>query len=262
MALDIKLNVFEGPLDLLLHLIDKNKIDIYDIPIVEITDQYMDYLHSMEQEDLGIMSEFLVMAATLLDIKCRMLLPKEVNEEGEEEDPREELVKKLLEYKTYKYMSYELRDRMEEAGNVYYRKPALPPEVLAYQEPVDVSDLLRDVTLEQLNRLFQQVLRRQEDKRDPIRSQFGRIEKEEVSLSDKMVWMKEYAAQHSRFRFTELLKKHTSRTQLVVTFLSVLELMKMGNISVDQETLFGEIEIQVIKDPAEWADFDETGMEE
>ena len=96
MALSVKLNVFEGPLDLLLHLIDKNKIDIYDIPIVEITDQYMEYLHSMEKEDLGIMSEFLVMAATLLDIKCKMLLPKEINEEGEEEDPRAELVQKLL----------------------------------------------------------------------------------------------------------------------------------------------------------------------
>ena len=106
MALSVKLNVFEGPLDLLLHLIDKNKIDIYDIPIVEITDQYMEYLHSMEKEDLGIMSEFLVMAATLLDIKCKMLLPKEVNEEGEEEDPRAELVQKLLEYKMYKYMNY------------------------------------------------------------------------------------------------------------------------------------------------------------
>ena len=91
MAIPVKINVFEGPLDLLLHLIEKNKIDIYDIPIVEITDQYMEYLHSMEQEDLGTMSEFMVMAATLLDIKCKMLLPKEVNEEGEEEDPREEL---------------------------------------------------------------------------------------------------------------------------------------------------------------------------
>ena len=80
MAIPVKLNVFEGPLDLLLHLIDKNKIDIYDIPIVEITDQYMEYIHAMEKEDLGVMSEFMVMAATLLDIKCRMLLPKEINE--------------------------------------------------------------------------------------------------------------------------------------------------------------------------------------
>ena len=108
MAIPVKLPVFEGPLDLLLHLIDKNKIDIYDIPIVEITDQYLEYIHQMEREDLDIMSEFMVMAATLLDIKCRMLLPKEVNEEGEEEDPRAELVQQLLEYKMYKYMSSSL----------------------------------------------------------------------------------------------------------------------------------------------------------
>ena len=110
MAIPVKINVFEGPLDLLLHLIEKNKIDIYDIPIVEITDQYMEYLHSMEKEDLGTMSEFMVMAATLLDIKCKMLLPKETNDEGEDEDPREELVQQLLEYKMYKYLSYELKD--------------------------------------------------------------------------------------------------------------------------------------------------------
>ena len=95
MGIPVKLQVFEGPLDLLLHLIDKNKIDIYDIPIVEITSQYMDYIKAMESEDLNVMSEFLVMAATLLDIKCRMLLPKEVEEE-EEEDPRQELVEQLL----------------------------------------------------------------------------------------------------------------------------------------------------------------------
>ena len=120
MAIPVKINVFEGPLDLLLHLIEKNKIDIYDIPIVEITDQYMEYLHSMEKEDLGTMSEFMVMAATLLDIKCKMLLPKETNDEGEEEDPREELVQKLLEYKMYKYMSYELKDYMDNASQIQF----------------------------------------------------------------------------------------------------------------------------------------------
>ena len=98
MALEVKLEVFEGPLDLLLHLIEKNKVDIYDIPIVEITEQYLDYIRQMQTEDMNVMSEFLLMAATLLDIKCRMLLPREVNEEGEEEDPRAELVEKLLEY--------------------------------------------------------------------------------------------------------------------------------------------------------------------
>ena len=109
MAIPVKLEVFEGPLDLLLHLIEKNKIDIYDIPIVEITAQYLEYIKAMQTEDMNVMSEFLVMAATLLDIKCRMLLPKEVNEEGEEEDPRAELVQKLLEYKMYKYISFEFK---------------------------------------------------------------------------------------------------------------------------------------------------------
>ena len=184
MAIPVKINVFEGPLDLLLHLIEKNKIDIYDIPIVEITDQYMEYLHSMEQEDLGTMSEFMVMAATLLDIKCKMLLPKEVNEEGEEEDPREELVQKLLEYKMYKYMSYELKDYMDNAAGVFYKNPSIPDEVLKYREPVDPAELLAGLTLEKLNNIYQSILKKQESKIDPIRSKFGTIEKEEVSLSD------------------------------------------------------------------------------
>ena len=110
MGINVKLQVFEGPLDLLLHLIDKNKVNIYDIPIAMITEQYMEYVNQMDKEDLNVVSEFLVMAATLLDIKSKMLLPKEVNEEGVEEDPRAELVEKLLEYKLFKYMSYELND--------------------------------------------------------------------------------------------------------------------------------------------------------
>ena len=143
MAIPVKLEVFEGPLDLLLHLIDKNKVDIYDIPIVEITQQYMDYIRQMETEDMNVMSEFLVMAATLIDIKCRMLLPKEVNEDGEEEDPRAELVQKLLEYKMFKYMSYELRDRQVDAEKNFYRGQHLPKEVAAYRQPVDYGEIGR-----------------------------------------------------------------------------------------------------------------------
>lgn len=261
MAIPVKLNVFEGPLDLLLHLIDKNKIDIYDIPIVEITDQYMEYIHSMEKEDLGIMSEFMVMAATLLDIKCKMLLPKEVNEEGEEEDPRAELVQKLLEYKMYKYMSYELKDKMDAAANVYYREADIPKEVLKYKEPVDPAELLRGMTLEKLNAIFKSVIRRQEDKIDPIRSRFGTIEKEEVSLSEKMLELKEFAGKHKKFSFRALLEKQHSRIQVIVTFLSILELMKMGHIHVDQETLFGEIEIAVLTEPDTWRNLTEFAEE-
>ena len=121
-GIPVKLPVFEGPLDLLLHLIDTNKIDIYDIPIVEITGQYMDYIRNMETQDLNIMSEFLVMAATLLDIKARLLLPAEVDEEGEEIDPRAGLVEQLLEYKKYKYMAQELKDCQLTAEGVLYRE--------------------------------------------------------------------------------------------------------------------------------------------
>ena len=122
MGINVKLQVFEGPLDLLLHLIDKNKVNIYDIPIAMITEQYMEYVNQMDKEDLNVVSEFLVMAATLLDIKSKMLLPKEVNEEGIEEDPRAELVEKLLEYKLFKYMSYELKDRQIDAERAFYKR--------------------------------------------------------------------------------------------------------------------------------------------
>lgn len=252
MAIPVKINVFEGPLYLLLHLIEKNKIDIYDIPIVEITDQYMEYIHGMETEDLGTMSEFLVMAATLLDIKCKMLLPREVNEEGEEEDPREELVQKLLEYKMYKYMSYELKDKLDGAAGVFYKKATIPGEVLKYREPVDPQELLSSLTLEKLNQIYQSILKKQESKLDPIRSKFGTIEKEEVSLSDKMVEMRDYAASHRNFSFRSLLEGQTSRIQVIVTFLSILELMKMGYVCVEQEELFDDIQVQVKEDPLTW----------
>lgn len=241
MGIPVKLQVFEGPLDLLLHLIDKNKIDIYDIPIVEITNQYMEYIQAMEKEDLNIMSEFLVMAATLLDIKCKMLLPKEVNEEGEEEDPRQELVEQLLEYKMYKYMSYELRDRQMDGEQVLYKDPSIPNEVLEYVEPVDLDELLGGLTLAKLNRIFKEVMKKQVDKIDPVRSKFGKIEKEEVTLPDRLDFVSEYARTHSRFSFRSLLEQQTSRTQIVVTFLAVLQLMKEGVILIRQEHAFDDI---------------------
>lgn len=243
MGIPVKLQVFEGPLDLLLHLIDKNKIDIYDIPIVEITNQYMAYINAMEKEDLNVMSEFLVMAATLLDIKCKMLLPAEVNEEGEEEDPRQELVEQLLEYKMYKYMSYELRDRQVEGERTLYREPAIPDEVMDYVEPVDLDELLGDLTLSKLNRIFKDVMKRQVDKIDPVRSKFGKLEKEEVTLPDKLEYVTNYAREHKSFSFRKLLTKQSSKTQVVVTFLAILQLMKEGTILIEQKQPFDDIMI-------------------
>ena len=243
MGIPVKLQVFEGPLDLLLHLIDKNKIDIYDIPIVEITNQYMDYIKAMEREDLNVMSEFLVMAATLLDIKCKMLLPKEVTEDGEEEDPRQELVEQLLQYKMYKYMSYELRDRELDGGRTMYKDPTIPEEVMNYVEPVDLDELLGNLTLATLNRVFQDVIRRQEDKIDPVRSKFGKLEKEEVTVEEKLETVTDYAREHKHFSFRILLGSQKSKMQTVVTFLAVLQLIKEGILIVQQEHAFDDIMI-------------------
>lgn len=241
MAISVKLQAFEGPLDLLLHLIEKNKVDIYDIPIVEITAQYLEYIQAMETEDMNVMSEFLVMAATLLDIKCRMLLPKEVNEEGEEEDPRAELVQKLLEYKMYKYMSYELKDRQVDAAHTLFKVKTLPKEIEDYKPPVDMQELLGDANLAKLQDLFRTVMRRQEDKIDPVRSTFGQIEKDEIDVDSKTAYVEEYIRTHKTFGFKALLEKQRSKIEIIVTFLVMLEMMKLGKISIVQENIFDDI---------------------
>ena len=241
MALPVKIENFEGPLDLLLHLIDVNKFNIFDIPIVEITEQYLEFVRNMETKDLNVMSEFLVMAATLLEIKAKMLLPVEVDEDGEEIDPREELVQKLLEYKMYKYMSYELKDRMQDAAKAMYKNPTIPEEVEDYIEPVDLEKLIGNLTLKKLNDIFQSVMKRQNDKVDPIRSKFGKIEKEEVSLEDKLDFVESYAKEHGTFSFKKMLEGQTSKMQIVVTFLAILELMKVGKIVIIQEHTFADI---------------------
>ena len=243
MDLTVKLQVFEGPLDLLLHLLDKNKVNIYDIPIVEITAQYMEYIAEMKRQDLDVLSEFLVMAATLIDIKSRMLLPRDETNEEEEEDPRAELVQQLLEYKMYKCMAYELKDRQIDAQRVIFKEPTIPDEVLAYEEPVDVAELVSDITLAKLNDIFKSIMKKQKDKIDPLRSKFGKIEKEEVSLEEKMTYLEAYAAEHKQFSFRSLLEEQSSKVEIIVTFLAILELMKMGKIFISQEHIFDDIRI-------------------
>lgn len=243
MSLEIKLQVFEGPLDLLLYLIEKNKVDIYDIPIVEITEQYLEYIRQMQREDMNVMSEFLVMAATLIDIKCRMILPKEVNEEGEEEDPRAELVEKLLEYKMYKYMSYELKDKQLDADKVWFKHKTMPKEVADYTPPVDYEQLIGEVNLSGLRDIFESVMKRKEDKVDPIRSQFGKIEKDEVDMDAKMSFVQDFILLQRKCNFRSLLEKQRSKMEVIVTFMVILELMKIGKILIEQEEAFGDIYI-------------------
>lgn len=248
MGIPVKLEAFEGPLDLLLHLIEKNKINIYDIPIVEITDQYMEYISGLPGENLEVMSEFLVMAATLLEIKAQMLLPPEVTEDGEEIDPREELVQKLLEYKMYKYMSYELRERQEDAAFQLYREADMPEEVLAYREPVDVGRLLEGLTIDRLHALFLDILRRQEDRTDPVRSKFGSVRKEEVDLTGTMHFVERYIKEKKHCTFREILQMRRGKLYTIVTFLTLLELMKEGKVEVEQADTFADILISCTED--------------
>lgn len=236
MAISVKLQAFEGPLDLLLHLIEKNKVDIYDIPISLITEQYLEYIDAMKDEDMDVASEFLVMAATLLDIKCRMLLPKEENEDGQEEDPRQELVEKLIEYKLYKYMSYELKDRQIDANRNLYKEPSIPDEIKNYVPPIDYDELAKDMDLSRLNNIFKAVMKRREDKIDPIRSKFGNIEKEDVDIEAKQTYVMLFVATHKEFSFRELLERQNSKSEIVVTFLLILEMIKIGEIEVSQES--------------------------
>lgn len=241
MELSVKLEVFEGPLDLLLHLIEKNKVSIYDIPIVLITEQYLDYVNHMDREDLNVVSEFMVMAATLIDIKTRMLLPPKEDENGEEIDPREELVARLVEYKTYKLLAKSLILGEEDAVKSFYKVPTLPKEVAQYTPEVDLDELLGDLTLTKMQQIFSMLMHRQVDKLDPIRSRFGDIRQEPVKLADKLTYIFDFAAKQKRFSFKELLIREESRHGLVVTFLAILELMKLGAVTASQEEAFGDI---------------------
>lgn len=246
MQLEFDLNVFRGPLDLLMHLIEKNKIDIYDIPIGLLTDQYMACLENMET-DLDSNSEFLVMASTLLYLKARSLLPCEKDEEEEAADPREELVRRLLEYKMFQEISQVLEEQEERTGDCAYRSEQLPEEVRAYKEPVDLDELLEGVDMKRLHRVFQMLMRRQEEIKDPVRSNFGKIRKEPVKVGDRITYLVQRLGREKHFWFSETLEEG-SRFEVVVTFLAMLELMKAGQITITQEEKFGDIYMEAAEE--------------
>lgn len=251
LQLEFDLNVFRGPLDLLMHLIEKNKIDIYDIPIGLLTDQYMNCLEHMEN-DLDSNSEFLVMAATLLDLKARSLLPGEEEEEAEG-DPKEELVRRLLEYKMFQEISHVLEEQEERTGDAVYRREQLPEEVKAYKEPIDLDELLEGVDMKRLHKVFQMLMRRQEEMRDPVRSNFGKIRKEPLKVGDRITYLIDRLKQEEHFWFSQTLEAG-SRFEVVVTFLAMLELMKAGQIVITQEEGFGDIYIEAASEIHEFSE--------
>lgn len=233
-AYKVRLDAFEGPMDLLLHLIEKNKIDIYDIPIAEITEQYIEYIDESRQFDIEISSEFLVMAATLLHIKSRMMLPKAPKtEEGEEEDPRQELVERIIEYRRFKAVSEQLEDMAKEQQR-FFSRPAqslhirhLPPENLSLDELVEA---------------FFTVAR---SKADLISIPKVLVEKAKYTVEEKLgaIIDRLYTA-GGEMLFVDAFDTGT-KEELIVTFLAMLELIKLKSIVVYQPYQFGEIVIKL-----------------
>lgn len=227
----IKLPAFEGPLDLLLHLIKENKIDIYDIPIAFITSQYLEYIEMMKELSLEIAGEFLVMAATLIHIKSRTLLPPdEVAETEQMEDPRLELVQRLLEYQAYKDASLILREKEEEALRIFGREP-----VEEYEEEGMQPELyLFDVNIFDLIGAFKKIL-------DTAPPEVRTITRETLTVKDRMLSMVELLENSESIRFEEVFRDNITRTQVIVTFLALLEILRLGLARVYQEKEFGNI---------------------
>lgn len=224
----VKLEIFEGPLDLLLFLVKKNKIDIYDIPIALITRQYLKYIKLLKELDLDLASEFILMASTLIRIKVKMLLPSGEKEE-EEEDPREELVAALLEYKKYKEAAQSLQ-RKEEEEQVFY-----PRSDFSYIEVENRIEFLQEASIFDLLVAFKKVLDNQP------KESFHAINFQKVDLEQRIQYILDYLAKKEKVRFEELFQDNPIRLVLVVTFMAILELIRLQEIRIMQRRHFSPI---------------------
>lgn len=236
---NILINDFEGPLDLLLHLIKKSKMDIYDIKIEEITKQYISFIEQMEELNLDIASEYLVMASELVEIKSRMLLPKKIVEEDTyEENPEEELRKRLLEYKKYKE-STPIFKNLEEKRKKYYTK--LPERVEEVSEEKIINN--GEVTLSDLIKAFENVLQRQKYSK-PINT---KITKKELSVKERVYKIRKVLKEKKKVEFSELFDNFT-KPYVVVTFLSILEMAKNSELIIKQSMNFDKIYLELVSD--------------
>ncbi|HVU33259.1 MAG TPA: segregation/condensation protein A [Opitutaceae bacterium] len=240
----IKLQVFEGPLDLLLFLIRKNELDIYDIPIESVTRQYLEVLRAMQQLDLDLAGEFFVMAATLMEIKSRMLLPKgqqavDPNAEEEEVDPRWELVHQLLQYKKFKEAAAQLATLAETRQNLMER-------YISSLSAAEAERPLRSVDRIELWNAFNIVLRRLAEK-----LVVGEIHDEVVTVSDQMEWLLNRTQTEKSFVFSALFPEGVTLRRLVATFLAMLELTRLKRLRIRQSEAFTDITVEVVENPLE-----------
>ncbi|MFH1458489.1 MAG: segregation/condensation protein A [Candidatus Omnitrophota bacterium] len=235
MSYKIKLEIFEGPLDLLLYLVNKDHLNIYDIPIAKVTGQYLEYLNLMQLLDLNIAGEFLVMAATLMQIKSKMLLPAEPQEaaEGKQEDPREELVRRLLEYERFKEIAESLRQRETEQKEVFKR-----PKTQTEQEtPGDSRDVYFEASIFDLINAFTKALK------DVPKEVFYEVIKDEFTIEEKIHQILHLLLEKSNVQLSELFGNAKSKLEIIVIFLAILELIRMKEIVCRQRELFQDIEI-------------------
>ncbi len=241
MELNVHLESFEGPMDLLLSLIDKNKIDIYDIPIALVTDQYMDYLSKMDAEKMDNMSEFIVMASKLLKIKSRMLLPK-TNEEEEEGDPRDELVARLIEYKLFKQLASGLSERAVNAGTRYFGEGDRAMLSKARSDvPIKLDEILEGVTGSMLDETFRELMRRAEVKPNKAKAVARAVYVETFKIEEKMEYIQNLLRIHKNIAFKKMFRPNSTKTEIVVTFMAMLELIKNAGIYAEHNEAYGEI---------------------
>lgn len=233
----IHLNSFEGPLDLLLFFIKRDELDIYDIPISRITKEFGDYLHLLEQLDLDIAGEFILMAATLMQIKVRMLLPRELNEKGEEIDPRDDLVKALLEYKRYKEMSEELAFNEANQRNYMYRGNF---DSDFKETPPDYEVLLKNISIYDLIKAFKKVL--MDKPAEPVHQ----IKKWNVTIDYQIQYIHERLAEKSERSFIELMMEMADKVKIVVTFIALLEMVKMQKIGLRESNNLNDFTIYTL----------------
>jgi len=233
MTYKVKLEVFEGPLDLLLYLIKKEEINIYDIPVARITDQYLEYLEFMKLLDLDIAGEFLVMAATLMHIKSKMLLPPDqIDQEQEEADPRAELVRRLLEYKKFKEAASELAQMESQQKHLFPRVGSLQPEEMSMPK-----DMLFEASLFDLITAFTKVLK------DIPKDVFHEVIKDEFTVSQKMHDILHMMVEKPSVLFLDLFKAVKNKREMITTFLALLELIRLKAVIVKQSSPFSDIEI-------------------
>jgi len=242
--ISVNLDAYTGPLDLLYQLIEKNEINIHDIPIAKLTDQYIKIVAGLPP-DMESLSLFLVMAATLLEIKSKMLLPSKVVDDEDELDPREELVRRLLEYKKFKEISAVLSSKSEGAHTAIYKGMDQSVEALLTAPLPEINELLEDVSPNQLLSVFMDILSRKELKVDRIRSSFNSVRRDTFTIEEKISHLKALLKAKKRLSFHEFFEDGADKIEVVVTFLALLELIKQKEAAVKQSSSFGEIVVEM-----------------